>query len=179
MSVILVPLLASAADAAEGNPFPPFETWHMPSQLFWLAILFGGLYITLSRFILPRMADTFEKRANRIAADLDEAARLNNNAVSAQKALVSKLAEARARARETGEKALEKANAEITQESARVDAELGRKLDVADQRIDALREAAMKNVREIASQSATAITQRLGVKASAADVKKAVDAVLE
>lgn len=167
MSVIFIPLLASAADAAEGSAFPPFETWHMPSQLFWLAVLFGGLYITLARFILPKMADTFEMRANRIASDLDEAARLNNSAISAQKALETRLAEARARARETGEKALKRANAEINQESARVDAELSRKLDIADKRIEDLRDSAMKNVRDIALQSATAIAQRLNVKASA------------
>lgn len=172
-------LAETAGQGGEAAAFPPFETWHMPSQLFWLAILFTALYLALSRYILPKMSDTIEKRANRIASDLDEAARLNNQAVEAQKALELRLAQARAKARETADKAREKTEAELASETARVDADLAKKLEVADARISKLRADAMKNVEQIAVEAADAMTTRLGVKASPADLRKAVSAALE
>jgi len=169
--------LAETADGAAA--FPPFETWHMPSQLFWLAILFTALYLVLSRHILPKMSDTMEKRSNRVASDLDEAHRLNNQAVDAQKALELRVAQARAKARDTGEKAREKSNAELARETERVDADLSKKLEVADARISKLRAEAMTNVEQIAIDAAQAMTTRLGVNASKADLKRAVGAALE
>ncbi len=168
-----------AETAGEAAAFPPFETWHMPSQLFWLAVLFTALYLALSRFILPKMSDTIEKRSNRVASDLDEAARLNNQATEAQKALELRLAQARGKARETADKAREKTEAELASETARVDADLAKKLEAADARISKLRADAMKNVEQIAVDTAEAMTARLGVKASKADLKKAVSAALE
>lgn len=172
-------LAETAGQGGEAAAFPPFETWHMPSQLFWLAVLFTALYLALSRFILPKMSDTIEKRANRVASDLDEAARLNNQAVEAQKALELRLAQARAKARETAEKAREKTEAELASETARVDADLAKKLETADARISKLRADAMTNVEQIAVETADAMITRLGVKASPADLKKAVSAALE
>lgn len=175
---MVIAFFATAADGA-GSAFPPFETWHMPGQLFWLAVLFTALYLTLSRVILPKMSDTIEKRSNRVASDLDEAARLNNQAVEAQKSQELRLAQARAKARDTADKAREKAEAELASESARIDADLAKKLEAADARITKVRTEAMKNVEQIAMDTAEAMTARLGVKASKADLKKAVSAALD
>ncbi len=177
---MMIAFLAKAAtDGSKSAAFPPFETWHMPSQLFWLAILFTLLYLALSRYILPRLSDTIEKRANRVASDLDEAARLNYQAVEAQKSLEHRLSQARSRARETAEKARARSEAELAAETARVDEDLARKLEAAEARISALRADAMKNVEEIATVAAGAMMSRLGVKSSKAEIKKAVTAVLE
>jgi F-type H+-transporting ATPase subunit b len=166
---MLIALLAEGA--AQGHlpddappPFPPFETWHMPSQLFWLAILFTTLYFTLSRWILPKLSDTLEKRSDRIASDLDQAARLNDQATEAQQALELRLAQARNKARETSEKASEKMATEMAAETARV---------------ATLRANAMKNVEQIAVDTAEVMTARFGLKASAADLKSAVSAAME
>lgn len=183
---MLIALLAeSAAHGTEhatesAKPaFPPFETWHMPSQLFWLVVLFSILYIAFSRFILPKMGDTIEKRSDRIASDLDQAAKLNEQALEAQQALELRIAQAKAKARETAQKASEKIQAEVSAETARVDAEIEKKLDAADARIAKLRTEAMQNVEQIAIDTAAAMTARLGLNAKDADLKKAVSAVLE
>ncbi len=175
---MLIAVLAESAGKAESG-FPPFEAWHMPSQLFWLAVLFTGLYLVLSRHILPKLSDVLERRANRVAADLDEAARLNNDAVEAQKALELRLANARAKARETAEKARAKSEADIAAETARVDAEIARKLEAADARIAALRTKALANVESIAVEAAEAMISRLGVQPARADITKAVAAALK
>lgn len=177
--MIFALLAETAGHADAGAAFPPFETWHMPSQLFWLAVLFLSLYAALSRYILPKLSDTIEKRANRIAFGLDEAARLNNQAVEARKALELRLAEARAKARETAEKARAKSEAELASETARVDVDLSKKLDAAETRIKRLRFDAMKNVEAIAIDAAEAMIGKFGVKATKTELGKAVAKALE
>ena len=169
---------AEGAGHAAEAAFPPFDPTYFASQLFWLAILFGTLYFSLSRFILPKMSDTIEKRSDRIASDLDQAAKLNEQATEAQQALELRIAQAKAKARETAAKASAKVEAEMTAETARVDAEIEKKLDAAEERISALRATAMQNVEQIAVDAAEAMTARFGLKASAADLKKAVTAAL-
>jgi F-type H+-transporting ATPase subunit b len=173
---MVIALLAEAAThGGSAKPaFPPFETWHMPSQLFWLTILFATLYLVLSRMILPRLSDTLEKRSDRIASDLDEAQRLNDQATEAAQALELRMTQAKTKARETADKARVKMESEINAETARVDAEVDKKLASAEARISELRAEAMKNVEEIATETAQVMTSRFGLNASAANVKKAV-----
>ena len=120
---------AAHGEAAGGAAFPPFDPWHFPSQLFWLAILFGALYLALSRFILPKLGGVIESREDTIADSLDEAARLNEQSKEAKQQQDLALAEARAKARETADKARAKVEAEIAAETAKVDGELAERLD--------------------------------------------------
>lgn len=161
-------LTLAAETAAKGGkaPFPPFETWHFPSQLFWLAITFGGLYIVLSRFILPKLGGTIEKRGDTIANSLDEAAKLNDQAVEAQKALEIRLAEARASARETANAAREKIEAEIAVETRKVDDQIEAKLSAAEASISETRTKALASVGSIAAEAVRAMTGKLGVNVS-------------
>jgi F-type H+-transporting ATPase subunit b len=171
-------LAADAAKGAESAAFPPFDPWHFPSQIFWLVVLFGTLYIVLSRFILPGIGNTLERRESSIASDLDEAARLNDEAVEAQKAVEVSIAQAHAKARETADKARAKIDKEIGAETEKVDAEIDTKLAAAETRISALRADAMKNVESIAGEAAETVLGKFGSKAGKADVTAAVKAAL-
>lgn len=173
---MIIAILAETATSDAAPAFPPFETWHMPSQLFWLTILFAFLYLVLSRMILPRLSDTLEKRSDRIASDLDEAQRLNDQATEAAQALELRMSQAKAKARETADQARDKMEAEISAETARVDAEVDKKLEAAEKSIAEVRAAAMSNVEQIAIEAAEAMTQRFGLNAPAGAVKKAVAA---
>ena len=165
-------LAADAAKGAESAAFPPFDPWHFPSQIFWLVVLFGTLYIVLSRFILPGIGNTLERRESSIASDLDEAARLNDEAVEVS------IAQAHAKARETADKARAKIDKEIGAETEKVDAEIDTKLAAAETRISALRADAMKNVESIAGEAAETVLGKFGSKAGKADVTAAVKAAL-
>ncbi|GAB5459684.1 MAG: F0F1 ATP synthase subunit B [Henriciella sp.] len=175
-------VLMFAADAAHADggaaAFPPFDPWHFPSQIFWLVVLFGFLYIVLSRFILPKLGGVLEHRESTIADDLDEAARMNDQAVEAQNAVEVSIAQAQAKARETANKAKLKIDSEIAEASAKVDADLETKLSEAETRITKLRAEALENVETIATDAATGILAKFDAKSSASDVKSAVKTAL-
>jgi len=176
-------LTALAAEAAHGDTgkaaFPPFETWHFPSQLFWLTILFGGLYIVLSTWILPKLGGVIEKRGDAIATDLDEAARLSDQATEAQQALELSLAQARNSARETANEARAKMEAEIATETRKVDDQVATKIEAAEAAIAKTREKALSNVAGIAADAAKSMTERFGVNVSDSAVNSAVSSALK
>lgn len=174
----MIALLLAADAAGEKAAFPPFDPWHFPSQLFWLAVLFGFLYFVLSRFILPKLGSVLEHRESTIADDLDDAARMNEQAVDAQKAVEVSIAEAQAKARETAAKARAKIDSEIADATAKVDAELDTKLSQAEARISKLREDTMQNVEGIASDAAGSMLAKFGTSASNSDLGAAVKSVL-
>lgn len=176
MSPILI--AAEVAKDAEKAAFPPFDPWHFPSQIFWLVVLFGTLYIVLSRFILPSIGNTLERRESTIASDLDEAARLNEEAVDAQKAVEVSIAKAHAKARETADKARAKIDKDIASETTKVDAEVDKKLEEAETRISALRADAMQNVESIAGDAANSIIGKFGSKTTKTKVTAAVKSAL-
>ncbi|MEO0465067.1 MAG: hypothetical protein AAF216_00885 [Pseudomonadota bacterium] len=178
MSLIALTAETAATSDAEAV-FPPFNPEYWESQAFWLVVSFAILYLVLSRFILPRMASTMEKRGTRIAKDLDEAARLNDEAEEAQQALQVEMAKARSQARETAAEAQAKIESQISAETSAADEKIAAKLGEAEAKISAMRAEALSNVENIAAQTAEAMASRLGLKVSGADATKAVKSVLD
>ncbi|MEO0981882.1 MAG: hypothetical protein AAFX03_04440 [Pseudomonadota bacterium] len=175
-------LLAIAADAATevdgAAPFPPFQTWHYPSQIFWLIVFFGGLYLILSRLILPRLGATIERRGDVIASSLDEAERLNDRAQEAEQELKVRLAKAQSKARETADAAQAEVSARIAGETNRVDAKIDEQLAAAEKRISEMRAAAMGEVENVAAEAVRSITARFGVDTDEAAARAAASAAI-
>ncbi|MEO1028788.1 MAG: hypothetical protein AAFX02_06980, partial [Pseudomonadota bacterium] len=136
------------------------------------------LYLALSRNILPKLSANIERRNDKIASDLDEAARLNDKATEAEQALEVSLAKAKANARQTASEAQEEMASEIAEETRRVDADIDKQLEEADARISELRAEAMKNVASVAEDTTDAILSRFGVSATKAKRTKAVASAL-
>lgn len=176
---MLIFLSAETAEAAGEAMFPPFNPAYWESQAFWLVVSFLVLYLVLSNVILPKVAGTLERRSSRIASDLDEAARLNDEATAAQQALELEMAKARTAARETAAKAQTRIDNQLSAATAEADAEIEQKLAAADATISEMREEAMSNVEGIAAGAAKAMAEHLGATVTAAQAKKAVKAALK
>jgi F-type H+-transporting ATPase subunit b len=174
---------ATAHTEAEGGhkaPFPPFQKDTFASQLVSLLIAFVALYLIVSRIALPRVGSLLDERQKKIEGDLAGAQTLRDESDTALKAYESELAAARSRAQAIGTETREKLNAASEAERKTLEEQLSIKLAEAEKTIAATREAAMSNVRSIASDAAIAIVQRLtGLAPDRRTVNKAVDASLK
>lgn len=153
------------------------EIWS--SQMFWLLIIFGLVYVVVGKTMLPRVLDTVGQRDSQIASDLAAAqaardaadeqeaawrARENANRAAAQ----GVVSEAKAKAASATETRLKTAQVSIDAMSAEAEA-----------RIEAARSEAAAEIETVAAEAAQDIAARLaGVKvtksAAAAAVKKAM-----
>ena len=160
-----------------GGSFPPFDSSTFPSQLLWLAITFGLFYLFLKKVVLPRISGILEVRSDRIAQDLDQAARMKEEADAAVAAYEQELADARARANAIGQEARDGAKAKAEAERKKVEASLEGRLSEAEARIALIKDAAMRDVGQIAEETAGAIVRQLvGTDADKAAVSAAVKA---
>jgi F-type H+-transporting ATPase subunit b len=157
------------------RPFPPFESQHFPSQVFWLAVTFILLYLLMSRIALPRIGSIFAARAKRISDDLAAANRFKEQSEAANTAYQKSLADARARAQGIAADTREQQAAQAAATNKKLEAQLHEKLAAAEQSIAATRNAAMANVGSIATETAAAIVERLiGTAPAPGDVTAAV-----
>ena len=145
-----------------------------------LLIALVALYLIVSKIALPRVGSLLDERQTKIEGDLAGAQTLRDESDAALKAYESELAAARSRAQAIGTETREKLNAASEAERKTLEERLSVKLAEAEKTIAASREAAMSNVRSIASDAAIAIVQRLtGLAPDRRSVNKAVDASLK
>ena len=71
---LLIAIVAIKTDlfAAEAG-MPQLDPTYWASQAFWLILVFSILYISISRFYLPKIRDNLENRENKIKEDLESA----------------------------------------------------------------------------------------------------------
>ncbi|HCL64309.1 MAG TPA: ATP F0F1 synthase subunit B' [Rhizobium sp.] len=169
--------VAPAAEHGRGV-FPPFDQTTYPSQLLWLVITFGLFYMLMQKVIVPRVGGILESRHDRIAQDLDEAARLKSEADAAIETYERELSAAKAKAGQIASAARDSAKAKADAERAAVEAELTEKVAKAEARIADIKAKAFAEVDTIASDTVTAIVEKLiGTKVTKTDVKSAVGSV--
>jgi F-type H+-transporting ATPase subunit b len=176
-------LAATGGDAAGGDAdgaaasggLPQLDPSSYPSQIFWLIVTFALLYWLLSKRALPRVADVLETRQDRIAADLDRAQALRQEAEEAMAQHEKLVADAQARARAELDAANERIQAEAARQEAELERSLQQQLGEADQRIAAAREAALKALEDVARDSARdAVGRLVGVDISTEEAARAV-----
>ncbi len=170
-------MAAGPAQADGGAAFPPFDTTHLASTIFWLAVAFGLLYYLMSKIALPRVAEILETREGKIEGDLKAAASMQEKAKEAGESYEKLLADARAGAQATAQQARDAAASASDQKRKAVEAEMQQKIAASEVSIATARDQAMSNVGAIATETAAAIVARItGVAPGSDEVKRAVAA---
>ena len=141
--------------------FPPFQSEHYPSQLVWLTISFILLYVLMSKIALPRIGGILAERSRLIGDDLAAAEKLKEKSDAARTAYEKALADARSRAQGIASSTREQQAREADAANKRLEAQLNERLNAAEQSIAASRTIAMGHVHAIASDTASAIVERL------------------
>jgi F-type H+-transporting ATPase subunit b len=157
---------------------PQFDPTFWVPQLFWLAVIATVLFLVMWKITLPRVEVVVTDRQDRIAGNLTKAETLKAEAEAALAAYQKSIADARAAAQ--AEHA--KAQAAIAAETAKREAVFGKRLAdqeaAAEGNISAARSAAMAQVKPIAIDIASALTEKLiGTKVGSSDASSAVEAV--
>ena len=164
----------TAAEGGHGG-FPPMDAHTFPSQIFWLVIFFGLLYLLMSKVALPKMAAVLDKRHKAIEGDLAKASALKHETEAAIQHYEKSLADARANAQGIATETRSKIADEIEAERSALEKTLSSKLAEADSRISATKAKAMQDVHEVAAETAAEIVSELtGHKVSKEHAAKAI-----
>jgi len=156
-----------AAHGGEGGGLPQFNVEYWGGQIVWLLILFGLLYLLLSKVFIPRLRRALDERENTISAALNAARAVQAEADAQAEAGRAELADARASAGRTASEAKAAVETERARRAAAEEAKLSLHLQQAEDRIRSGRDQAMTNVRQIAVETAEVLTEKLTGRAAA------------
>ena len=140
---------------------PQFDTTFFPSQLFWLVIFFGILYILMARFALPRITDVLSERQRRIEDDLDRAAQLKAQTEATIRDYEQALAEARSQARAVLQRSQEEITRLVQNRHWEVTERLSTEVKAGETSIAAAKKVALSKVPEIAVEVTEETIRRL------------------
>ena len=165
---------------AEGGSgvFPPLDATSFPSQLFWLVIFFGALYLAMSRLVLPKLGAILTKRKAQVDGDVARAQALKDETEAAVKHYEKALADARSNANDIARDTKAKISSQIDAEQATLDGELSKKIKEAEARVAKAKAKAMESVETIAGETAADIVASLtGGTTTRAAVAKAIASI--
>ncbi len=166
---------STAAEGGHQGAFPPMDATTFPSQIFWLVVFFGLLYLLMSRLALPKMEAVLGRRHKTIEGDLAKASALKNETEAALQAYEKALADARAKAQGIAAETRAKMNAEMDAERSSLEKKIGAKTAEAESRIATAKAQSMKDVGEVAAETAAEIVSELtGATVSKAEAAKAI-----
>ena len=158
---------------------PQFDPTTFASQLFWLLVTFGLLFVILSRVLLPRISGILEARQEKIDDDLDRAATVKREAETALAAYEKTMADGKAEAQGLLRQAAEEMAAEGAKRHEELAAKLAGEVSAAEARIHEAQAAAVGNIGQVAGEVAQAAIQRLiGVEVDQAAAGKAVETAM-
>lgn len=168
----------AATEHAQGMPQLDFSTF--PNQIFWLVVTLVVIYFVLNRIALPRIASVLADRQDTIQRDLEKAEELKHKAVEAEEAYNKALADARVEANNIVAETKAEIQKELDKATDKADAEIAAKTAEGEVKIKEIRDNAMKAVKVVATDTASAIVDAVMPGANDAKaVKAAVTARLK
>ena len=162
--------------AAESGGMPQLNPEFWISQIFWLTLTFGTLYIVLSKLILPKISANLELRKSQIQENIEAAEKQREDSVSKIKEydeiiLKSKL-EAKNIFKETREKALKDINLKRETLEKQIDEEI-KKVELE---ISSLKKTAPEKINKIAIETSSEILKNLiGAEINNSSISAIVD----
>ena len=161
---------------AESGGMPQLNPEFWISQIFWLTLTFGILYVVLSKLILPKISANLELRKSQIQENIEAAEKQRESSESKLKEydniiLKTKL-EAKNIFKETREKALKNINLKKETLDKQIDEEITR----AEKEINELKKSAPEKINKIAIETSTELIKKLiGAEVNNSSISAIVD----
>jgi F-type H+-transporting ATPase subunit b len=151
----------------------------MPNQVFWLLVTLVAMFFILKTIALPRIGAVLAERKGTITNDLAAAEELKQKAVDAERAFNDALATARTEAGKIVAAAKADIQKDLDKAMAKADAEISAKASESEKKIADIRAGAMEAVETVAKDTAKELIAVLGGAADAKTVAAAVAARLK
>ena len=168
-----------AADGKEkAGGLPQMDPTWFASQIFWLVVLFAGLYFIFSQKVLPNLSSTLENRREHIQGDLDTAETLKKEAESVHNDYETILEEARTKATTLYQEIDESIKTKSEKEYADFQDRLIKETQMVETKINTAKTEAMAGMNDIAADVAKEAAEKLvGIKPTMKDAKAAVQSI--
>jgi len=175
-SIFLSFLFLMGAFAAESGGMPQLNPEFWISQIFWLTITFGILYIVLSKIILPKISANLEIRKSQILDNIEVAEQQRKKSELKIKEYENIVQDSKNEAKNYLNQAKEKVLKNINFKKKSLDKELSEEIQKAESEIKELKNKAPEKINKIAVEtSADLLHQLIGAEVNSSSISAIVD----
>ena len=163
--------------AAEAG-MPQLDPTYWASQAFWLILVFTILYISISRFYLPKIKDNLNNRENKIKEDLENAIKLKEQAEIKLKEYELILKNAKKDVSKIHFESKNNLDKDIKFKKDKIEKEIENKVVKAQKEIKEFKKNSINSVKTISGNIASEIIKDItGDKLNESSIKAAVEDV--
>ena len=154
-------LFSMEAFSAESGGMPQLNPEFWISQIFWLTLTFGILYLVLSKLILPKISANLESRKSQILENIEAAEKQREDSEKKLKEYQEIISKSRLDAKTIFNQAREKALKDITAKREVLNKQIDGEIVNAEEEIKSLRESAPNKINKIAIETSSELVQKL------------------
>jgi len=175
-SIFLSFLFFKEAFASESGGMPQLNPEFWVSQIFWLTITFGILYVVLSKLILPKVSANLEVRKSKILDNIEAAEKQREESElkikEYEKIVQNSKNEAKSYFNQTKEKVLK----DINLKKETLNKELNKEIEKAESEVQNFKKKAPEKIKKIAAEtSADLLEQLIGTEVNSSSISAIVD----
>ena len=162
--------------AAESGGMPQLNPEFWVSQIFWLTLTFGFLYLVLSKLILPKISANLESRKSQISDNIEAADKQREESESKLKEYDEIISKSKNEAKNIYNQAREKALKDIIAKRDVLDKQIEIEIKKAEDEINQLRKDAPTKINKIAIETTSELTKKLiGAEVNNSSISAIVD----
>ena len=149
------------AFAAESGGMPQLNPEFWISQIFWLTLTFGILYVVLSKLILPKISDNLESRKSQILENIEAADKKRKDSEEKLEEYEKIVSKSKQEAKSIFNQAREKVLKDINAKKEVMEKQINAEIIKAEEEIKALRDMAPEKINKIAIETSSELIQKL------------------
>ena len=154
-------LLIKEVFGAESGGMPQLNPEFWVSQIFWLTLTFGILYILLSKLILPKISANLELRKSQIQDNIEAAEKQRESSDAKLKEYDNIILKSKLEAKNIFRDAREKIIKDINYKKETLDKQIDEEIKKAEQEIGVLRKNAPEKINKIAIETSAQLVKKL------------------
>ena len=158
---IFFSFLCLEAFSAESGGMPQLNPEFWISQIFWLTLTFGTLYLILSRLILPKISDNLETRKSKILENIEAADKQRESSEAKLREYEEIISKNKLEAKNIFNQAREKALKDINSKKEVLDKQIDEEITKAEEEIKTLQSSAADKINKIAIDTSSELVQKL------------------
>jgi F-type H+-transporting ATPase subunit b len=163
-------LLSSECFGAEGG-MPQLNPDYWVSQIFWVILIFGTLYVILWRIILPKINVNLENRKSQILTDLNDAQKFEDQSKEKLSEYNQILNQAKQEAKKILDGTRKKINRDIESKKNQFNLEIKKEIEKAEKEIKIIKLSSIEDINKIAIETSSEIIRKIiGTEVNASSV---------
>ena len=147
--------------AAESGGMPQLNPEFWVSQIFWLTLTFGTLYVILSKLILPKISANLESRKSQIQENIEAAENQRESSESKLREYDEIISKSKSEAKNIIKDAREKALKNINSKRETLDKQIDDEIKKAEKEISVLKKSAPEKINKVAIETSSELVKKL------------------